>query len=42
MGRDGKPTYGGYSEKIVVDEAFTVSVPESLPLPGAAPLLRVD
>jgi uncharacterized zinc-type alcohol dehydrogenase-like protein len=39
VGRDGKPTYGGYSEKIVVDEAFAVSVPESLPLTGAAPLL---
>jgi alcohol dehydrogenase (NADP+) len=38
-GRDGRPTLGGYSEKIVVDEAFAVRVPEAVPLPNAAPLL---
>lgn len=38
-GRDGDPTYGGYSEKIVVDEAFAVRIPESIPLQAAAPLL---
>ncbi len=32
-------TYGGYSEKIVVDEAFTLKVPENLDLAAAAPLL---
>jgi len=35
----GQPTYGGYSEKIVVDEAFAVQIPASLPLQNAAPLL---
>ena len=38
IGRDGQPTYGGYSEKIVVDEAFAVRIPESIPLQNAAPL----
>ena len=37
--RDGQPTYGGYSEKIVVDEAFVVRIPNSIPLHHAAPLL---
>jgi alcohol dehydrogenase (NADP+) len=37
--RDGRPTLGGYSQKIVVDEAFAVGIPESLPLRNAAPLL---
>ncbi|KAA9163291.1 NAD(P)-dependent alcohol dehydrogenase [Amycolatopsis acidicola] len=36
---DGSPTQGGYSEKIVVDEDFAVRIPESIPLPNAAPLL---
>jgi alcohol dehydrogenase (NADP+) len=39
VGRDGRPTHGGYSEKIVVDEAFAVRIPESLSLQNAAPLL---
>jgi len=39
IGRDGQPTYGGYSEKIVVDEAFVVRIPERIPLKNAAPLL---
>jgi alcohol dehydrogenase (NADP+) len=38
IGRDGKRTYGGYSEKIVVDERFAVRIPDSIPLPNAAPL----
>ncbi len=38
IGRDGLPTYGGYSEKIVVDEAFVVRIPEKMPLQNAAPL----
>jgi uncharacterized zinc-type alcohol dehydrogenase-like protein len=33
------PTYGGYSTRIVVDEDYTLKVPESLPLPNVAPLL---
>ncbi|TVQ32505.1 MAG: NAD(P)-dependent alcohol dehydrogenase [Phycisphaeraceae bacterium] len=35
----GGMTYGGYSEKIVVDEAFTLKVPAGLDPAGAAPLL---
>lgn len=38
LDRDGQPTHGGYSQKIVVDEAFAVKIPESLPLQNAAPL----
>jgi alcohol dehydrogenase (NADP+) len=33
------PTYGGYSQKIVVDEAYTLKVPASIPLERVAPLL---
>jgi len=35
----GLPTYGGYSETIVVDERFTLRVPGNLPLANTAPLL---
>lgn len=35
----GGVTFGGYSEKIVVDEAFTLKVPDSLDPAAAAPLL---
>jgi uncharacterized zinc-type alcohol dehydrogenase-like protein len=35
----GGVTYGGYSESIVVDEAFVLRVPKSLNLAGVAPLL---
>lgn len=35
----GGITYGGYSEAIVVDEAFTLKVPGNLDPAGAAPLL---
>jgi len=35
----GGMTFGGYSEKIVCDEAFTLRVPENLDPAGAAPLL---
>lgn len=38
IGRDGQPTHGGYSEKIVVDEAFAVRIPQSIRLQSAAPL----
>ena len=37
--RFGGMTYGGYSERIVVDEAFVVHVPAKLDLASAAPLL---
>jgi uncharacterized zinc-type alcohol dehydrogenase-like protein len=33
------PTYGGYSERIVVDENYVLRVPQELPADGAAPLL---
>ena len=39
IGKDGEPTYGGYSEKVVVDENFVVRIPDGLPLDVAAPLL---
>lgn len=35
----GGQTYGGYSEKIVVDERFVVRIPDNLDLAAAAPLL---
>ncbi len=35
----GLPTYGGYSENIVVDEHFVLRAPKNLPLDGVAPLL---
>jgi uncharacterized zinc-type alcohol dehydrogenase-like protein len=33
------PTYGGYSERIVVDENYVLRMPENLPADGSAPLL---
>ncbi|MEV7991660.1 NAD(P)-dependent alcohol dehydrogenase [Streptomyces sp. NPDC086077] len=39
VGKDGQPTYGGYSQKIVVDENYVVGVPEGIGLDEAAPLL---
>ena len=38
-GYDGEPTYGGYSEHVVVDERFVVRIPDALALDVAAPLL---
>jgi len=40
-GRDknGDPTYGGYANNIVVDEAYTVKIPANLDLAATAPLL---
>jgi uncharacterized zinc-type alcohol dehydrogenase-like protein len=35
----GTQTYGGYSESVVVDEAFVLKVPENLDLAATAPLL---
>jgi uncharacterized zinc-type alcohol dehydrogenase-like protein len=38
--QDGRTmTFGGYSQRITVDEAFVVRVPEAMPLDRAAPLL---
>jgi alcohol dehydrogenase (NADP+) len=37
--KDGTPTYGGYSEEIVVDEKYLLRMPENLLLDAAAPLL---
>ncbi|MFF4835293.1 NAD(P)-dependent alcohol dehydrogenase [Streptomyces sp. NPDC001315] len=39
LDKDGQPTYGGYSEKIVVDENYAVRIPDGLALDVAAPLL---
>ncbi|GGW17488.1 dehydrogenase [Streptomyces capoamus] len=39
VGKDGQPTYGGYSEKIVVDENYVLRIPDGLSLDVAAPLL---
>ncbi len=36
---DGKTTYGGYSERIIVAERFVVRVPDGLDPAAAAPLL---
>ena len=39
--KDETPTYGGYSEKIVVDENYVLRIPDSLPLGcGRASALR--
>lgn len=37
--KEGKPTYGGYSDKIVVDENYALRMPDNLPLDACAPLL---
>jgi uncharacterized zinc-type alcohol dehydrogenase-like protein len=39
VGRDGKPTAGGYSTHIVVDQDFVLRIPEGIELDEAAPLL---
>ncbi|MFE9452032.1 NAD(P)-dependent alcohol dehydrogenase [Streptomyces sp. NPDC006739] len=39
IGKDGEPTYGGYSTHVVVDENFVVRIPDGLALDVAAPLL---
>ena len=36
---DGEPTFGGYSQQIVVTDRFVVNIPDSLELADAAPLL---
>ena len=37
--KEGKPTYGGYSDRIVVDENYALRMPDNLPLDACAPLL---
>ena len=37
--RDHMPTYGGYSDTIVVTEKFVLRLPDGIDLKGAAPLL---
>jgi alcohol dehydrogenase (NADP+) len=37
--KEGIPTYGGYSTRIVVDEMYILHVSEKLPIEGVAPLL---
>ncbi|MBZ6286269.1 NAD(P)-dependent alcohol dehydrogenase [Streptomyces olivaceus] len=39
VGRDGEVTYGGYAQKVVVDENFVLGIPEGISLDEAAPLL---
>ncbi|MBC7890188.1 MAG: NAD(P)-dependent alcohol dehydrogenase [Ferruginibacter sp.] len=37
--KEGNPTYGGYSTRIVVDEKYCLHISEALPIEGVAPLL---
>ena len=39
LDKQGAPTYGGYSQQIVVDENYVLRIPSSLALDGSAPLL---
>lgn len=39
LDKEGQPTYGGYSNQIVVDENYTLHISDKLPLSGVAPLL---
>jgi uncharacterized zinc-type alcohol dehydrogenase-like protein len=39
IGKDGRPTEGGYSTHIVVDQDFVLGIPEGISLDVAAPLL---
>nr|ANQ45229.1 putative ADH [Catharanthus roseus] len=39
ISHDGTMTYGGYSDNIVVDQRYVLSIPENLPSDAAAPLL---
>ncbi len=39
IGRDGKPTVGGYSTAFVVEQDYALRIPDSLSLESAAPLL---
>jgi uncharacterized zinc-type alcohol dehydrogenase-like protein len=37
--KNGAPTYGGYSTRVVVDENYVLRIPPGIPLDRAAPLL---
>ena len=39
IGKDGLPTYGGYSNNLVVDENYALHIPSNLDLKAVAPLL---
>ena len=39
IGKDGRPTEGGYSTHIVVDQDFVLGIPDGISLDVAAPLL---
>jgi uncharacterized zinc-type alcohol dehydrogenase-like protein len=39
LDKEGHPTYGGYSNHIIVDEKYALHVSDKLPLSGVAPLL---
>ncbi|MFD7323874.1 NAD(P)-dependent alcohol dehydrogenase [Streptomyces sp. NPDC059875] len=39
LDKNGEPTYGGYSTHIVVDENYTLRIPDGIALDEAAPLL---
>jgi uncharacterized zinc-type alcohol dehydrogenase-like protein len=39
IGKDGRPTDGGYSSHVVVDQDFVLGIPEGISLDVAAPLL---
>jgi len=39
IGKDGRPTEGGYSTHIVVDQDFVLAIPDGIDLDVAAPLL---
>jgi len=39
MGKDGVPTYGGYSDNIIVSEDFALHISDKLSLAAVAPLL---
>jgi uncharacterized zinc-type alcohol dehydrogenase-like protein len=39
LDKKGQPTYGGYANNIVVDEAFGLTIPANLDLAATAPLL---
>ncbi|KAJ7546637.1 hypothetical protein O6H91_08G048200 [Diphasiastrum complanatum] len=36
---DGRPTYGGFANFMIVDQSFVLKIPDNLPLDAAAPLL---
>lgn len=39
LDKNGQPTQGGYSDRIVVKERFVVKIPDGIDLAGTAPLL---